>query len=1097
MKINIKRFVAAVISSVMIFSSFTANLVSATDKNETISPADETITLAASKMTVTAGGWKESVFAEWLPVPGTSKYEVYVKKSSEGDDAYKQLDDELIRQYPTYWRADAVGLSAGEYDLKIVAKDGIGQELAWSIQQGIDVRAYNRAGFAWADSSTYKGAGAYNKDGTLKDDAVVIYVTSETAKTVTAGIKVDKDIVQRTGFQDIIQALEKGSETRPIVIRIIGMIKDTDMDRFDSGEEGLQIKGKAKYSNLNLTIEGIGNDAGINGFGMLLRNTGNVELRNFGVLNCMDDCISMDTGNCNLRVHNIDLFYGKAGGDSDQAKGDGSLDIKVGSTWVTFSENHLWDSGKTSLCGMTADCYSHYYVTYCNNWFDHSDSRHPRMRGGDVHIYNNYYDGNSKYGVGVTTGGSAFVENNYFRSVNNPMMVSLQGTDAMGAGTFSGEDGGYIKEYGNIMAGNFKFITGEDAYCAPTRDTKVPDTYIAKVVKSGVRYSNFDTDSSLMYDYTPLAANNVPTYVVSNAGRLNRGDLTWTFDNAVEDKNYGIIDGLKSSVVNYKSNLVSVGGTVKGTQTGGTPSSLTGIDGNVVEYQPVAKLEGLNLPNKTEQSKITAGNPNNLTSSATESLQYDLKIESSNFSKTSTTYSANTDVTGSPGTFTILAASDKTVSVNSSKGIQLGGAGSKDARAVKFTTTDKGILYLSGSSTSTDERFLEVVSEDGTVLSGTGVSTTLSKAPVSLPAAGTYYVYSKGKGINISFLGVVYGEPVVPDEPVYDDTPGFKYTSVEPGTPIAPSKPSEPKKVIDPDGEIVNPINPTTEATTESTTKDSENPTETTTKDSESPVETTTSQGTDIIRWGDVSGNNVLEVNDAALILNYVLSKTELLDTAENFKADLADVDGNNIIDAADASLVLEKCIKGSSFKFPNGRDWNDSEIPAETTSDEGNVDNPPTPPVGGAATYNFSDDAYAGLTAKVTSTVNGITFYAPDTIETNKPFDNVDGMSFKARALKITAANNTFVANKKEPSKNAIGLNLKSGNKIKVYVKPVSQTKLGEVAFTKASDYTTETKAFTADSTPKPYEFTAAENGTYYISINTNSALIYAIIVN
>ena len=273
--------------------------------------------------------------------------------------------------------------------------------------------------------------------------------------------------------------------------------------------------------------------------------------------------------------------------------------------------------------------------------------------------------------------------------------------------------------------------------------------------------------------------------------------------------------------------------------------------------------------------------------------------------------------------------------------------------------------------------------------------------------------------------------------------------------------------------------------------------TEITTKDSENPVETTTSQGTDIIRWGDVSGNNVLEVNDAALILNYVLSKTELLDTAENFKADLADVDGNDVIDAADASLVLEKCIKGSSFKFPNGRDWNDSEIPAETTSDEGNVDNPPTPPVGGAATYNFSDDAYAGLTAKVTSTVNGITFYAPDTIETNKPFDNVDGMSFKARALKITAANNTFVANKKEPSKNAIGLNLKSGNKIKVYVKPVSQTKLGEVAFTKASDYTTETKAFTADSTPKPYEFTAAEDGTYYISINTNSALIYAIIVN
>jgi len=34
-------------------------------------------------------------------------------------------------------------------------------------------------------------------------------------------------------------------------------------------------------SNLNMTIEGIGNDATINGFGFLLRNAGNVEMRKF------------------------------------------------------------------------------------------------------------------------------------------------------------------------------------------------------------------------------------------------------------------------------------------------------------------------------------------------------------------------------------------------------------------------------------------------------------------------------------------------------------------------------------------------------------------------------------------------------------------------------------------------------------------------------------------------------------------------------------------------------------------------------------------------------------------------------------------------
>ena len=66
-------------------------------------------------------------------------------------------------------------------------------------------------------------------------------------------------------------------------------------------QEGLQIKGKNAYSNLNLTIEGIGEDAGIHGFGMLIRNAGNVELRNFAVMACLDDSVSLDTSNCNVR----------------------------------------------------------------------------------------------------------------------------------------------------------------------------------------------------------------------------------------------------------------------------------------------------------------------------------------------------------------------------------------------------------------------------------------------------------------------------------------------------------------------------------------------------------------------------------------------------------------------------------------------------------------------------------------------------------------------------------------------------------------------------------------------------------------------------
>jgi pectate lyase len=307
---------------------------------------------AANQIQATAEGKHETVYAEWTAVEGAAKYEAYVKSSS---GEYTQVDDELIREYPTYWRVDVPGLKAGTYDLKIVAKDSNGSELATFEKNSISVSAYDRVGFAFSSKSTYKtGSGAYNDDGTLKSNAKVVYVTADTAKTVSADFVVDKKGTTQTftGLQAILGAKEKGTDTTPLDIRIIGTITADDMDSFGSSSEGLQIKGRSAYSELNITVEGIGNDATINGFGILLRNVGNVELRNFGVVNCMDDSISIDTDNCNLWVHNLDLFYGQAGGDSDQAKGDGATDTKAATTYVTIANNHYWDSGKSILCGM-------------------------------------------------------------------------------------------------------------------------------------------------------------------------------------------------------------------------------------------------------------------------------------------------------------------------------------------------------------------------------------------------------------------------------------------------------------------------------------------------------------------------------------------------------------------------------------------------------------------------------------------------------------------------------------------------------------------------------------------------------------------------
>ena len=552
---------------------------------------------AASPIAVSdSGGWLESCYVEWQgSSSGYKSYNVYVQK--KGASAWTKLDDPLIRQYSDHWRADAVGLPVGTYNMKVVPVDANGEVTADTITTGdLAVTAYDRSGFAFSSDSTYGGAGAYESDGTLKSGAKVIYVTPDTAKTVQADIKTSSSASQTlTGLQTIITGLQKGYETTPIDIRIVGTIKAANMDAFGSSAEGLQVKGKNSYSNLNLTIEGIGEDSGIHGFGMLLRNASNVELRNFAVMDCMDDSISLDTDNSNVWIHNLDLYYGQAGSAADQKKGDGTIDVKADSQYVTISYNHFYDSGKSSLCGMTSESGPN-YITYHHNWFDHSDSRHPRIRTMSVHLYNNYYDGNSKYGVGAAKDSSAFVESNYFKNCKHPMLSSKQGSDIManektGAadfsakGTFSGENGGMIKAYNNVVVGsdiNEKTggvepvyydaadtstngaATQFDAYLVSSRTETVPAS--VKTLVGSMSYNNFDTKVNLGVTASKITdVNDVPTVVTKYAGRTggNGGDFPWTFTDA-DNSNYAVDTALKSAIEGYNSSIVSIGGAVDG-----------------------------------------------------------------------------------------------------------------------------------------------------------------------------------------------------------------------------------------------------------------------------------------------------------------------------------------------------------------------------------------------------------------------------------------------------------------------------------------------------------------------------------------------------
>ena len=523
-----------------------------------------------------AKGWQESAYLKWAPFEGASSYNVYV------DD--KKIDAQLIRQYASYYRADVLGLKAGTYSVKVVPVNAEGTEITGAnTASNLVVKSYNREGFA---HFKYDGVGAYNNDGTLKAGAKVLYITAKTAKTVSTTVNTGKSETI-TGLQSIIDAYSKGKDKTPIAFRIIGKVSLSDLDHISSSAEGLQIKG----ATMNMTFEGVGDDATVYGFGFLLREAESVEFRNFAIMRCLDDAMSLDTNNSHVWIHNMDLFYGKKGGAADQAKGDGTVDIKGDSKYVTVAYNRFWDNGKASMCGMKSETGEN-WITYHHNWFDHSDSRMARVRTMSVHMYNNYYQHCDVYGIGATSGSSVFMESNYFDAVKRPIMSSLQGTDAKGDGTFSGEKGGLIKAYGNVFANkpdNFSYITyadnntSFDAYEVSAPSEQVPSS--VKTLVGGTSYNNFDTNSSLMYAYAADKAEDVPAIVEGfyGAGRLNHGDIDFVIpDETVVTNGHqqpwpalaSILDAYTSGVVKVfgESNASGEGGSTEGGETGGSGS---------------------------------------------------------------------------------------------------------------------------------------------------------------------------------------------------------------------------------------------------------------------------------------------------------------------------------------------------------------------------------------------------------------------------------------------------------------------------------------------------------------------------------------------
>ncbi|MFC4071618.1 RICIN domain-containing protein [Actinoplanes subglobosus] len=197
-----------------------------------------------------------------------------------------------------------------------------------------------------------------------------------------------------------------------------------------SGSRIIKVSGTISLTGMhkvtsNKTIQGVGAGSGLKGGGLTLSAVSNVIIQNLNFTGSTDDAINVQDGSRSVWIdHNT--FSSAA---------DGLVDVRLGSDFVTVSWNITRSHDKTMLLGSadtdTGDR-GKLRVTYHHNWFDGTNQRHPRVRfGNPVHVFNNYYDGTTSYGVASTMEAGVLVEGNFFENVSRPTTLA-QGTSPDG-----------------------------------------------------------------------------------------------------------------------------------------------------------------------------------------------------------------------------------------------------------------------------------------------------------------------------------------------------------------------------------------------------------------------------------------------------------------------------------------------------------------------------------------------------------------------------------------------------------------------------------------------------------------------------------------
>ncbi len=501
------------------------------------------VTTEGSVKITSATGSYESANITFNKYNDITEYDYYI--------AGKKLTEKEVYTQSTgtnTFRADFFGLAKGNYEISVVPHDESGSVSA-SIAE-VSVIAYDRSGYAHYNYSS--GVGAYNDDGTLKENAIVLYVTDETKNTVT----LTYGDITVTGIGNILNTVgqecnEVGHEGQckkvssgktyygaangnkgilkvladnniPLVIRMVGVISESGLYKqgtYDAKDDG-QIDGLTAYDGVDyggsegdnghmarmksakdITIEGVGDNACLDGWGVHFmadsaspNNGKSFEVRNLAFMNTPEDAIGMEG-----------IQDGK------------TITASVERVWVhhnTFLAPSISNPAESDKAQGDGSCdfkrgqyftMSYNYFEYCHktNLVGSSDSS---LQYNISMHHNIWYNCGSR--IPLLRQANVHFYNNYIYGDSTDSESALSYVHSLRANCYlysennfyegckntvtDGASGTACKLYGNTFVQCFGDQVGT---IVTDREAKVSSS----CAYNGISYENFDTNSSLFY----------------------------------------------------------------------------------------------------------------------------------------------------------------------------------------------------------------------------------------------------------------------------------------------------------------------------------------------------------------------------------------------------------------------------------------------------------------------------------------------------------------------------------------------------------------------------------------------------------------------